>query len=1390
MLFSSDSMSLKLKAVTQQFTRLCLVGIATAAFLAGPIQALNYTYDNTTSGAIPELGDDALCNGGTALVRTFTVNDSFTVATIALGFNASHVSRGQIRAILNAPGGTSLVFVTNGADTNDDYDILISTNSEEALDDGDIDPTTAPFFNRLVTLAGANFYTGSSVGTWTLRVCDRTVDATTGTFNRAYLMLGSTTAVSSVCTSRVAYDWGLLGGGTNPTPLLGNPVTIGGLTISQTSTTDFAGTGSGAFTMRNTTNGNHPGYYSLIMDATIPAGIQENEAVGLVSVIGFSVPVRDLAFQLVDVDITNNAWEDQIGIIGTDVAGNRVPYTLAPVAGGNAQLAGDLAEGDVSALNTDTTGNLDVAFNGAVSSLTLNYTQGSNPTTENVQMVVGLTDFNECAFDYGDAANTYGTLLAGGARHVLGNRELWMGANRPDGEGDGNVSGGVATADDTTSLGGVDDEDGVTTFPACPRNGTYSVTVSASDVRTSGTDGTIRGYIDWNRNGNFTGANEVSAPTTVTRGNADPSNYTVTWSAVPANCGGTTTTYARFRFSTEAITSPTGQLADGEVEDYQIAASTLPVTIAFVESVPRGSALTVRFTTATETGNAGFRIWGTGVQGKRVLLGSLRSQGSDSFAPQRYETTVPGAGISAIEIEDVSVIGKDRMHGPFAVGATIGEEPEVDTIDWAAVRSASGVVSSLDRMRSAELAALAGEDGTASFLAPAAVATSGLLLVRDEGIHRVTYEQLVAAGIELAGAPAARIAVVNNGVGVARHVEATGGIFGPGGYVEFVARPQLTLASPVDAYVLTLNARKAIAVKSVDPGRGASGLTVATDLHRPDNIYTFASPNGDPWFDATALAWGAPATLSRTFDLPNLAAGPVNLRVRLWGYGDQEGSAPDHHVIVKLNGTEIAQRTFDGFTPWEPMVEVSGVAQASGNVLEVQLPLDTGYSLDYIGFEGFEATYSRATEARGERFKCTAERLRAFSIGGFAAGEPVAIWKVSGQSMTRQLRQPVGGAVVGAGGAGNVYAASQRALYRPGILAGVPAAKLSSPAEYLIVTHPAFASATADLVALEESRGFTTELVTVDGIFAAYSDHASSAAALKSFLSASLARGNLRYVLLVGADTTDPYDHLGMGSISFVPTDYRDFPPVARFSPTDESLVDRQNDGLGDVPIGRLPVRTPAELDAVVAKLYAWEAAIGTGQPSALLAAGLSDGDRALATLNETYAGSLFGWNTVLAQVDDSSAGVVQQQVLDAIDAGAHLVSYVGHSSMGQWDFTPILKWQDVAALSNAGLPNLITAWGCWNSYYVEPTIESLSARLLRQPNAGAAGTIGATTLTSETSHRLLGNLFFARVNAGANSVGEAFHGAKQDLATQGGAADAIYGMTLLGDPAMSLPRP
>ena len=156
---------------------------------------------------------------------------------------------------------------------------------------------------------------------------------------------------------------------------------------------------------------------------------------------------------------------------------------------------------------------------------------------------------------------------------------------------------------------------------------------------------------------------------------------------------------------------------------------------------------------------------------------------------------------------------------------------------------------------------------------------------------------------------------------------------------------------------------------------------------------------------------------------------------------------------------------------------------------------------------------------------------------------------------------------------------------------------------------------------------------------------------------------------------------------------------------------------------------------------------------------------------------------------EEQGVAAVRDAVLAAMNAGTPLVSFVGHSSMGQWDFTPILTWQDVAGFTNAGRPNLVAQWGCWNSYYVEPGTESLSARMLITPDTGAAAAIGATTLTSDVSHQRLGNLFYAAIDSGAASVGDAFHNAKRELRTQAIAHDAILGMALLGDPAMSLPR-
>lgn len=1376
-----------------------LAGASLLLFLAASsAEAIVYTYENTTTGSIPELTTDALCNGGTALVRTFTVPDSFTVATISLGINLTHADRGHIRAILNAPGGSSAVFLTQtaaaGDDPDDNYDVYISTHTDGAgtnpQDDGSTDPTAEPFYHRLVNLA-SNFYTGNAAGTWTLRVCDRHSAGGLGTFNRARLVLTSAVNFTPACTSRTTFTWCP---GCSPSPpaaatstaFPGAGITAGGVTITQSSTTLSDATASTRnFNVVNTQTGGEFGFFAIEWNATAA----QVELVRSEATFAMSVPVRDLQWKLMDQD--NSSWEDYIRVRGF-FGGSEVRYSTTTSAAPSYQFVGEILEADTNSAPADTFGNHFWDFEGAVSSVRSEYWSGDD-FADPAQQFVGFGTALYCAFDYGDAPSTYGTATA---RHTMANDTLHLGVRPGDGETAGSP-GATATGDDVASpAGGSDDEDGVPTpFPAMTAGAGGTYTVTGITVRnTTGATATLCGWVDFDINGGAQDgsfeSDEGSCITVPASGNnancteSPTGTFTCSMSwTVPADFVRTgSSTYARFRVTPASAGMTTASFSSaidqpGEVEDYEIAAGTLPVTVAMVESERSGDDLTLRWTTASEAGNAGFRVWGQTARGGQELLGTYLSQKTDSFAPQYYEATLPGRGISAVLIEDVSIFGESRVHGPFAVGKRFGEEVAERSIDWAAVR--------------AETATGSGRAGGAPAIREAARPLPGsvrgaLLSVREKGIHRVTHEQLLAAGVDLGGVAANRIALENSGRAYPRHVHAPAGTFGPGAYVEFYFAPELTLHSPFDALVLRESRSRVSPAAVVTPRGGTSAVLRAELAIEEENAYSFGAPNGDPWFEAQILAWGGPDEYVRTFDLPGLAGGPVKIDLRGWGYGAFDGAEPDHHVVVELNGVEVANRRFDGVTPLALSFQADGIVAERGNQLTIRVPGDVPYPFDNLAYDGITVSYPRHSIAHDGRFSAVVTDPAPVAIGGFAEGEPVALWRIVGERHERALASVSGGAVSLAGG-GEIHAANAAGILSPSIRSGVPTALYASRADYLIVTHPALAGALDDLVALEEARGLATEVVTVDRIYAAYGDHAPSAAAIRQFIAGSLDLGT-RYVLLAGSDTSDPYDHLGLGSVSYVPTDYVSLPPVVAFSPTDETYVDADGDGVGDVPIGRLPARTPAELQAMVDKIVQWEGAVGQGL-SALLVSGASDGaGGSLSRLNDSFHGALAGRDASVAAVDTLGSAAVRAAVLAALDGGTKLVSYVGHSAMGQWDWTPLLKWQDVENLTNAGAPNLITAWGCWNSYFVEPNIESLAARLLRESGAGAAAAIGATTLTSEGSHQALGELFFAQLAGGAIRVGDALQAAKQALAARGGGDDAILGMTLLGDPAMSLP--
>ena len=191
-------------------------------------------------------------------------------------------------------------------------------------------------------------------------------------------------------------------------------------------------------------------------------------------------------------------------------------------------------------------------------------TYPSNPSTHTVTVdtnyasrgvLFGNVEVEEeDEYDMGDAPDpTYPTLLASnGARHVI-DPDVYLGS-LIDAESDGIPDAG-AQGDDND---GSDDEDGVVFVTSLIPDSIATVNVTAS------ISGKLFGWIDFDQNGTWDMPGEY-----IFSGQWLSAGTNVLGIAVPADAM-PGATYARFRFTRDAIVDPEGFAPDGEVEDYAV----------------------------------------------------------------------------------------------------------------------------------------------------------------------------------------------------------------------------------------------------------------------------------------------------------------------------------------------------------------------------------------------------------------------------------------------------------------------------------------------------------------------------------------------------------------------------------------------------------------------------------------------------------------------------------------------------------------------------------------------------------------------------------------------------------------------------------------------------
>lgn len=691
-------------------------------------------------------------------------------------------------------------------------------------------------------------------------------------------------------------------------------------------------------------------------------------------------------------------------------------------------------------------------------------------------------------------------------------------------------------------------------------------------------------------------------------------------------------------------------------------------------------------------------------------------------------------------------------------------------------------------------------------LAPIPVDPSQFLLdstiqfkVNRTGITRVTYEEILSAGLDLNGTPADHILVANGTLSIPINVHTAdpAGAFGPEAYIEFHAEALDSLYTDTNVYTLQVS-QAAIAhipaltdgpdLELVPPTAYAASATTHRQLK-----YDSTAPSRDPWGDTQMLTYTTSTSWDFALQADGLSdpAAPASLILTVWGITDWP-QTPDHHLIASLNGTSIGDVTFDGHVEKTFSFPIPGnILTAGTNSLRLTLLGDLGASYDMVTLDQYTLTYRRTFSAVDGSLTFTATG-KLFQVGDLPGGD-VSVYRRDDTGFVRLANvqvQPSGTTYTaffaGEDREATYYVSTADSIHTPVLEMTRPKVNLDQPAQYLIISHPDLIAELAPFIEAKQAQGLTVSMVNVDDLYDQYAYGVFDPEAIRRYIAHAAQDLGTQYVLLVGADSFDYRNRLGLDSLAYIPSLYTAVGSTQSV-PADPLYTDIDNDAIPDLPIGRFPVHNTAELSLLINKTLTF--ASRTYANNALY---VSD-QGYMGDSNNLAARLTPGWAIQKIILDQIPAADGHTQLLAALNSNASLVNYLGHSSPATWGPAGFFDTAMARTLANAGRPFVVMTWGCYGITVNDPRTNSLAQSLLFSGEQGAAAIMGSPTSTGRYPEQVMALLFSPLVAQPGLSLGMAIQQAKTqyvDYANNSGMtpaerADILLTWTLMGDPAL-----
>ena len=700
--------------------------------------------------------------------------------------------------------------------------------------------------------------------------------------------------------------------------------------------------------------------------------------------------------------------------------------------------------------------------------------------------------------------------------------------------------------------------------------------------------------------------------------------------------------------------------------------------------------------------------------------------------------------------------------------------------------------------------------------------------VADDGIYQVTYADLQAVGIPVDSLDPKTFQCYNQGSEIAIYVAGeSDNSFDPGDHILFYGQKITTRFTDINIYWLKWGEAIGLRMSTIDGSPGGTG-TVPTFFHttlrvEDDQLYRSdltSGPDNDHWYWKFVLA-ASPTSVdhSAIVKYPYLPQPPEPISATVRGLFNGYDASPQHHTYVYINGYYIDdaywasqdEYTFEVDIPQSYLVEGS-------NTITVETPLDSGITLESFFINWFEIDYYREYSAEddilffdGDVAGTWEYQLKSFTTNALEAfditipSNPIRILNTDISIDESAYRLTFEHSITTEH---HYVAMSTAQRLSPLSIEQDNASNLRAAvngADYIIITHDDFSASLQPLITHRTAQGLRTVLVDVEDVYDEFSHGVFYPEALRDFLSytyASWTPPAPSYVLLVGDGHYDFKDILGRGEPNFIPPFLAYVDPWMGEVPADNRYVCIVgSDNLPDMYIGRLPVKTVAETDEMVSKILNYEQSPpgGDWNLKVLLIADNSPdpaGDfyNFADSIAENYLPTPYMSDKIYYGLTHATQASAKSAIIDAINEGRLLVSYIGHSTVQFWAGEKLFEIGDIDSLSNDGWLPFMVPMTCLDGYFINPSpagndLSSLGESIARATGGGAIASWSPTGLGVLAGHDFLNQgLYDAIFVDYISQLGAATTKAKLHLyQNTGGYRDLIDTYVLFGDPALEL---